>query len=112
MTTSASLTPCPIGRRMGVGLAMMNMRPVLDPIWGVTYLSLPPERPRVVQRAVAAKNHPRDVAGKFVSFAEMRDAINSEYAMTQFDYDQAEDDELGSCHNCFGCADCDGDLPW
>lgn len=141
MFSHTPLAPCPTGRQMAAALASMHVRPVLHPTWGLIYLSVaPPTRTPVrpllhpslgvifvgaaprktapVRSAVPARYQPRDASGQFVSFAEVRDAINLEYAMTSFDCDQSEFDVFEQDvneHDCPGCDefdDCDPGLPW
>lgn len=77
---------CPKGRRQATALAAMNVRAVIGTAT-LEYVAPLRHRPTRVRTAVGARFQPRDPAGRFVSYAKLREAINVDYAMTAFDYD-------------------------
>lgn len=99
--------PCPDGRRQAAHLASMNMRAVVGP-YELTYVARPRPKLALVTTLTGAQFQPRDEAGRFVFFADLWCAINVEYAMTAFSYDEANnDDELDEVYEVDECDQAD-----
>lgn len=79
--------PCPHGRQQTIALASMNLRAVLAP-HELRYLALPAPRRAVPIAAgtVRARFQPRDEAGRFVTYNDLRAAIGFECFLTDSDY--------------------------
>jgi hypothetical protein len=85
-------TVCPRGRHQATALATMNIRAVVGAAT-LDYVAVPRRRLALVTTTVGARFQPRNASGQFVTYAELRWAIDVDYAMTAFEYDR--EDELG-----------------
>ena len=88
--------PCPHGRLQVAHLASMSLRAVIG-LCELTYLARPRPKLTVATTLTGARFQPRDEAGRFVPYADLWCAINIDYAMTAFSYDEIDafDDYFG-----------------
>lgn len=81
--------PLPKGRRQAFALASMNLRAIVGLI-DLTYLAPSPSKLVPVTTAVGPRFQPRDERGRFVAYADLWNAVNVEYAMTAYAYDEID----------------------
>lgn len=78
------------GRRQALALASMNLRAVIG-LYAVVYVAPPRSRSVIDPFRVGARFQPRDCSGRFVSYGELEESVNREYAMSAFEFDVLED---------------------